>query len=378
MSGYRMWRLAILIPLVLLKFALRSSHDDYDYTPPSYYTPPNFNYTPPPLPTAPDPTDDPPAKLIDALQIEDGDAPDLASAKADMEPVVATPAAFQPSGEPAAPHVMLGDHAAIGITLADPGVIVGKRWLATWNLSPAQALAVATANLRQDHIQFTQVEPGVWSTPDDDSLGASRILLVDEIKKLPLKGGAVAMIPNRGTLLLAGAKDAKGLAAMATRADDLEGSAHAIHSIPLCLTGNAWRECVPKVGGDAEQQLGDLAAKGREAAYDAISDTYQKELGDDIFVAHVKVISPDEGPSFTIVNWMKDYPSMLPKADQVAFVLAPDPEHPTVLGLAPWDRVMKVVGPHLKPNGRMPTYWATDGWFPSEAQLKQLALKPLQ
>ena len=86
MSGSRTWWLAIAIPVALLRYALLSSHDDYDYKPPSYYVPPSFNYTPPPLPTTPDPTDDPPAKLIDALQIEDGDAPDLASAKADMEP----------------------------------------------------------------------------------------------------------------------------------------------------------------------------------------------------------------------------------------------------------------------------------------------------
>jgi hypothetical protein len=273
---------------------------------------------------------------------------------------------------------MLGDHAAIGITLADPSVIVGKRWLATWNLTPERALAIATANLRQDHVDFVQVEPGVWSTPDGDTLGASRVLLVDQIKKLPLKGGAVAMIPNRSAVLIAGAKDAKGLAAMATRAGELADGTHVIHTIPLCLTGSSWRECVPHVGGDAEAALADAAAKGREAMYDAVSDAYQTELGDDIFVAHVKVISPDDGATFTIVNWMKDYPSMLPKADQVAFVLAPDPEHPKVLGLAPWDRVMKVVGSHLKANGRMPTYYATNGWFPSDAELKQLALTPLQ
>jgi hypothetical protein len=373
-----MLRLAILLPLALLRLAFNSSHSDYDYTPPAFnYTPPSFDYTPPVLPSVPDPTVEPKHVAADTLQVEDGDAPDVATAKGDLEPVVALPGAFSSGAQPAFPHVMLGDNAAIGITMADPSVVVGKRWLQAWNLTPAQAVAIATANLRQDHIAFVQVEPGLWSTPDTDSIGASRILLVDEIKKLHLAGGPVAMIPNRGTLLLAGASDVKGLTAMATRAGDLASATHSIHTIPLCLAGAGWKECVPHPNAAVAQQLGDLASNGRVAMYDAVSDAYQTELGDDIFVAHVKVVTPDDKPSFTIVNWLKGYPSMLPKAEQVAFVLAEDPEHPTVLGYAPWDRVVKVCGAHMKANGRMPTYYANDGWFPSDAQLKQLALTKL-
>lgn len=376
MSGRTWLRLALLLPLYLLRYAIHSSND-YDNTPPNFsYTPPSFDYTPPPLPsTTPDPTDKP-DQVPESLQVEDGAAPDLATAKGDFEPVVSTPGAFFPNGK-SNPHVMLGDSAAIGITLADPSVIVGSRWLATWSLSADQALALATANLRQDHVAFEQVEPGLWSTPGSDTIGASRILLVDEIKKLHLKGGPVALIPNRATLLLAGAGDAKGLAAMATRAGDLSTASHPIHTIPLCLSGSVWKECLPKPSAEVQQTLSDLASKGREAVYDDVSDAYQKEVGDDTFIAHIRVVTPDDRPSYTITNWMKDYPSMLPKAEKVGFVIATDPDHPKVLGLAPWARVMKVMGSHLKSNGRLPAYYATGGYFPSDAELKQLQLEPL-
>jgi hypothetical protein len=46
-----------------------------------------------------------------------------------------------------------------------------------------------------------------WAARTKDSYAAARVLLVDEIGKLGLAGGAVALIPSRDLLLLAGAKD---------------------------------------------------------------------------------------------------------------------------------------------------------------------------
>ena len=55
------------------------------------------------------------------------------------------------------------------------------------------------------------------------------------------------------------------------------------------------------------------------------------------------------------------------------FVEAGANDKPKVLGIVPWDRVMAVCGPHLKPDGRAPERWATGDWFPPEADLARMA-----
>jgi uncharacterized protein YtpQ (UPF0354 family) len=277
------------------------------------------------------------------------------------------------------PHVMLGDNAAIGVAIDSPDAmtIAHDTNFADWKVTPEQALAIATENLRAHGPHFEEVEPGVYMGEGHDSYDASRILLVDEIKNLKLPGGAVALIPNRETLLLAGAKDAKGLLAMAARADAAVNDPRPIHTIPLCLDGTSWKECVPDVSPAVKQKLGELSVQGRLSIYGDDHDPYQERMGDDIFVAHLSGLQKKTGEGVTYATWTKTVPTMLPKADVIAFVVLEGPdgaEKGKILGFAAWDRVMAVCGAHLSETGRLPRYWATGDWFPTDADLKKLAL----
>jgi len=276
-------------------------------------------------------------------------------------------------------HVMLGDSAAIGIAIDSPDAmaIATDQDLAEWKLTADQALAIATENLRATGAHLEQLEPGVWGATAHDSYDASRLLLVDEIKKLGLPGGAVALIPNRETLLLAGAKDGKGLLAMAARADAVVNDPRPIHTIALCLGDAGWKECVPDVTPAVKQKFNELAVQGRLSIYGDDHDAYQERLGDDIFVAHLSGLQKKTGEALTYATWTKTVPTMLPKADLVAFVVLEGPEGSEkghMLGLAPWGRVMQVCGAHLQDTGRLPAYWATGDWFPGDAELAKLAL----
>ena len=44
------------------------------------------------------------------------------------------------------------------------------------------------------------------------------------------------------------------------------------------------------------------------------------------------------------------------------------------MGLAPWDRVMALAGDRVKETGKKPRSWATGDYFPSDAELRKLAL----
>lgn len=277
------------------------------------------------------------------------------------------------------PHVMLGEGAAIGIAIDSPDAmaIATSKDFADWKVTPEAALAIAAGNLGAGGAHLEQLEPGVWGAQQHDSYDASRIVLVDEIKKLNLPGGAVALIPNRETLLLAGAKDAKGLLAMAARAEAVESDPRPIHAIALCLGDAGWHECVPDASPAVQKKYSLMAARSWKDLYDEGHDAYQDELGDDLFVAHLMAVERPDGSGVSYATWTKTVPLMLPKSEMVAFVVLEGPEGSEkgkMLGVASWARVMEVCGAHLEETGKLPRYWATGDYFPSDADLKKLAL----
>lgn len=276
------------------------------------------------------------------------------------------------------PYKMIGEGAAVAIAIDEPDsmAIATNKDLEQWHITLDQALAIAVANLGVD-AKLAQLEPGVWTANMADSYDASRIMLVEDIGMLGLAGGAVALIPNRETLLLAGRNDAKALMRIAELAETAAKDPRPIHTQALCLDGGEWHDCIPNVTPRVKQRFASLAARGWIDLYGDGHDAYQEQLGDDLFVAHLTGISKPTGEVLTYAAWTKTVPTMLPKADYVAFLVLEGPEGQEkgrMLGLAPWSRVMSVMGARLKETGKMPRYWATGDAFPTDAELRKLAL----
>src|SRR6185436_10964231 len=137
---------------------------------------------------------------------------------------------------------------------------------------------------------FQQVQPGLWTSPLHDNYDSSRIFLYGEIAKLGLAGTVVAMIPNRDTLYLAGADDAKALLAMADLAEKASEEPRPIHTMPLCLAGTTWSDCEPGPTPAVKQRMHRLATLGRLSLYDEQKDRLQALVGEDQFVASYKVV----------------------------------------------------------------------------------------
>jgi uncharacterized protein YtpQ (UPF0354 family) len=276
------------------------------------------------------------------------------------------------------PYKLLGEGAAVAVAIdGDQSMAIAtNKDLEDWHLTIDQALAIAVTNLGVD-AKLEQVEPGIWAAKMNDSYDASRIMLVEDIGKLNLAGGPVALIPNRETLLLAGKTDAKALMKMADLAETAAKDPRPIHTQALCLDGGEWHDCIPNVTPRVKQRFASLAAQGWIDLYGDGHDAYQDELGDDLFVAHLTGIQKPTGEVVTYATWTKTVPTMLPKADFIAFVILEGPEGEEkghMLGLAPWSRVMSVMGTRMKETGKMPRYWATGDAFPTDAELRKLAL----
>lgn len=272
----------------------------------------------------------------------------------------------------------IGEMTGVGVAIDDAEAmqIATDKQLTGWGIGISEAVAIATKNLVAKGITFQEVKPGVWSSPAHDSYDSSRLLMFDEIAKLKLKGTVVAMIPNRDTLYLASSLDAKALLAMADLAEKAAEEPRPIHTIPLCLTGTTWAECEPAPTPAVKQRMHAIATQGRESLYQDQHDKLQKKLGEDVFVASYTVLQAKDGRLASYATWTHTVPTLLPRTDLVGFVEMtgdePDAE-PKVLGFVPWERAKKILGTHMRPDGRNPQRWATGDYFPTKAELAALA-----
>ncbi len=69
-----------------------------------------------------------------------------------------------------------------------------------WGVTFYEALEVARRNLAEKQFAFLGSKDGdgvPWSSVQKDSYDAARILLLDAIRGLGVRGDVVAMIPNR-------------------------------------------------------------------------------------------------------------------------------------------------------------------------------------
>jgi uncharacterized protein YtpQ (UPF0354 family) len=275
-------------------------------------------------------------------------------------------------------YVPLGEMTGAGVAIDEDNSmqIATDKQLAAWGVTIEQALDIATKNLANKGTPFEQVQRGLWTSPAHDNYDASRLLLVDEIEKLRLKGTVVAMIPNRDTIYLAGSEDAKALLAMADLAEKAAEEPRPIHTVPLCLNGTRWADCEPGSTEEVRQRMHAVALAGRQSLYGEQKETLEEKLGGDVFVASYTVFEDTATKHRTsYATWTKTVPTLLPHAEQIMFVEAgsESSEKPQVLGSVPWARVMAVIGAHLTPDGRSPPRWATGDYFPSPAELAKLA-----
>ncbi|MBA3459775.1 MAG: hypothetical protein H0T46_07430 [Deltaproteobacteria bacterium] len=275
--------------------------------------------------------------------------------------------------------VKLGEVTGAGVAIDQEAsmMIATSKQLEKWNISVEDALAIATENLAAKGTPFQSVQPGLWTSPAHDNYDSSRILLLEEIKKLGLKGTVVAMIPNRDTLYLAGSQDAAALLAMADLAEKASEEPRPIHTVPLCLSGTTWSDCEPGPTPEVKTRMHAMATMGRQSLYAEQKDLLQEKLGEEVFVASYTVLQ-DKGTSRLVsyATWSRTVPTLLPKADRIGFVEYADGSadaKPKVLGMVPWDKAMQILGTRLKPDGRNPPRWATGEYWPSKAELARLA-----
>lgn len=271
------------------------------------------------------------------------------------------------------PFRPLGEH--LGVTLVydlpDSMLEITAEALERWEVSFDDALETARENLWEiSKERLLPVRPGLWRSPWADNYDASRLLLHDLIWQFPVNGSHVAVAPNRDTLLVTGSDDAEGLLEILRRALKAFESPRPMGARPLFLAGTRWTPLIlpPDHPAHSAWKRAELLSYASDCAEQkSLLDTLHQKKDMDLFVATFNATErQDTGELSSYAVWSEGVPTLLPRADRVAFVRRDE-----VLGMAPWSRVLEACGGLMAPQGLYPERWRVDA-FPGESTVRSL------
>ena len=225
------------------------------------------------------------------------------------------------------PYQEIGEHLGLSLVYDLPEAMCGIRQdtLNNWGVSFYSAMEVARHNLDEREAKLGRMGDGLYVTVTADCYDASRLILLDKVRRFPVSGDHIAMVPTRDCLLITGSDDDAGLRAMIElAAKTYQAKSHAMTLHAFRLDGEEW---VPWLPGPSHE----LHSKFRESAVQFLGSDYaeQKKLldrmyekeGIDEFVANFsggKRKSDDCLVTYCV--WSQNIVSLLPKTDFVMFL----------------------------------------------------------
>lgn len=276
---------------------------------------------------------------------------------------------------PDVPHRVMARDFAVGVAIDRPDSVaaVMEDDLKAWNRTLDEALVPAIANLeRRSGGAWEPLAPGAWASPWHDDHDAARVLCVDLIRALPVKGAPVAMIPNQNLLLISGADDAKGLEAIAAKAKEMLGKPRAMSGAAIVLEGRTWAPFEPPAGRPGAEALrgARLISAARDAAEqgELLKAKLEKE-GRDVYVAtYILFQDKRTGELRSVTSWAQGVDALLPEAEAIVFGRIKGGKPDGVRAQVAWGDARRVLGDAgMKPQGLYPERYAVSG-FPTEEQ----------
>ena len=256
------------------------------------------------------------------------------------------------------------EHLVIELVIDFPNTIgsLDSDLLVAWGVSTERALESALANLRAvDPDPFELLSAGVFCAQVGDCYDASRLLMVEELRMLPVAGDVVVLAANRDTLLICGEDDRAGLQILLGAAARASQQHRLVTTRPIVLREDGWHSWTVPVGAPHYAAWHELALREVGTDYaqqkDALDQLHETHC-EDVFVASFGAIKRDEdGWERSLTYWVP-VPSMLPEAELVA-VSGPASEEPV---LVLWEDLLELAGGLLvKVPDLLPIRWRHTG-----------------
>ncbi|MFP4248839.1 MAG: hypothetical protein ACLFU7_04210, partial [Armatimonadota bacterium] len=276
------------------------------------------------------------------------------------------------------PSRVIGEHFVEMLAYDMPNRIVylPESRLEAWGVSVEEAFDVAHDNIRAIGGAFEGTTGHIYVGAWDDSYAASRIVVPEMIRKLQVQGKPVVALPNAEFLIVAGTDDDAALAHMGKMISEAEREPKFESGIVLSLEDEGWRPFIPPESSEAYELLYRHRVASMWRDYDEqqrlLEGVYAKR-GLDIhvatFAAHEDRLTHTLS---TVTIWTEDLVALLPRAQNVAFMGGP-PDDPTMLGSAPWERVIDTAGDRMRETDLWPERWRVES-FPTPEQLDAMEL----
>ena len=255
----------------------------------------------------------------------------------------------------------LADILALSLVVDGPDgeLEVGLTELEAWGADFDLLLQKARANLllRGGEEHFRRVRPGLFRSTWQDNLDGSRMLLPGMLKGLPLRGEPVVALPNRDTLLVAGADDPDALGWMLEAAlEFLREDPRYLHGCPLRLEHFQWEVWQSPQGPVAESQLARIQKRRLAEEYarqKALLDRLHGRAGKAVAVEPLHLNLSSSGRVTSCTFWSESVEEgWLPEADFVGVGGAALGEEGRLW--VPWAQVWGQLGHLLEPVGLFP------------------------
>ena len=136
-----------------------------------------------------------------------------------------------------------------------------------WDRSLYELMETALENLNQIKATVTTLDERVFLFRNQDNYDASRLLMLDRIRDLPLLGLPVAMVPTRDCLLITGDEDNIGLQLMVDIAKQHQQDSRPISLTPCRMTGEGWQTWLPPAGHLLHPAMMELHLQGLSSEY---------------------------------------------------------------------------------------------------------------
>ncbi|MBS2011878.1 MAG: hypothetical protein JST00_03230 [Deltaproteobacteria bacterium] len=279
----------------------------------------------------------------------------------------------------ASPHRAIAGAFAAGLCHDTPTTVidVGGAQLAEWTLDFDTAFELAMTNLRRGttKVAFEEVAPGVWQSPWRDSFDATRILLEDVYRDVPVKGDPVVFTIQPGVVVVAGSDDLDGLAIALGFAAEAMDQPRFMGAFPIRLGASGWAPFEPALDHPLGLDLWKLRIMARSGAYEAqkaLLDALFEKQGRQVFVAkHTAMMG--EGGVIVYSAW----------ADSGEVTALPETEtlllgKPGKMYRASFARAREVMGDAMTPMEGVypPRHLATR--FPSDEELARIGAEELK